>query len=247
MQFFSYFLTETQQSCCHSPTSPTDCLTGLGDPAHVRAPCASRLSAADVKGLQGPWLLVLARTKLNDREPGSRLSGIWSSMGCFIICAEFVHWWGWVWSGHFHLFSCLVIFSWLVIHTRDLFLFSAEVLLCFRASDFPADLEILIHPEPPHLSPGMHSVFILRKSGSYRSEKWLHLITMIYLRISEGQRESIASRERCFLELLCLRMRKLHWPTKSKYFCHILVLSLCLGVEGSSSTVLLLSYSLFYV
>lgn len=107
------------------------------------------------------------------------------------------------------------------------FLFSAEVLLCFRPSDFPADLEILIHPEPPHLSPGMHSVFILRKSGSYRSEKWLHLITMIYLRISEGQRESIASRERCFLELLYLRMRKLHWPTTSKYFCHILVLSLC--------------------
>lgn len=50
MQFFSYFLTETQKSCCHSPTSPTAYLAGLGDSAHVRAPSTSRLSVAGVKG-----------------------------------------------------------------------------------------------------------------------------------------------------------------------------------------------------
>lgn len=225
IQFFSYFLTETQQSCCHSLTSQTACLAGLSDPAYVRAPSTSRLPVAGVKGLQGSWLLILPSTKLNAREPGSRLSGLWSSMGCFILCAEVWHWWGWLWSGHCCLFSCWVIFSWSVIHSWGPFQCQG-FLLFFRASDFPAELEIqvLIHPEAPHLSIGKHSVFISGKSGSYQREIWLHLITMNYWSISERQRESTASRQRCFLGLQYLRMRKLHCFTKSKYFCCILVL-----------------------
>lgn len=120
----------------------------------------------------------------------------------------------------FCLLSCLS--SFLICHPQlGSFSFQCQsFLFFFRASDFPAELEIqvLIHPGPPHLSIGKHSVFISGKSGSYQSEKWLHLIMMNYWRISEGQRDDIATRKRCFLGLQYLRMRKLHWPTKSKYF-----------------------------
>lgn len=77
------------------------------------------------------------------------------------------------------------------------FFFSAEVWLCCRVSDFPLELKIqaLILPETHHFSPGKLLVSTWGKSGSYQRAKWLHLCTMIYLRISEGQGETTTNRK----------------------------------------------------
>lgn len=72
-----------------------------------------------------------------------------------------------------------------------IFFFSAEVWLFFAASELPTELEIqsLNHPESPHFSLGKLSASSWGKL--YQTEKWMHLSTRIYLRISGGQRKNI--------------------------------------------------------
>lgn len=81
----------------------------------------------------GTWLLVVPSTKLNDREPGSRLPGLWSSMGCFILCADVLH--GCVRFGLVTFVCFLVWWFFLDLSAKaGIFFFSVpKFLLCFRA------------------------------------------------------------------------------------------------------------------
>lgn len=167
---------------------------------------ASGLPAGPGSPLQEPWLPVLRHTAW---EQVTRSLG---NLGCPRGLCWNTTLIGLVWSGHFCLFVCfgfILLFFLFFFHCcwlpppqvlrQDLNIlipsdFSppppiAKVWLCFSVSDFPAEPEIqaLIHPEPPHFTPGKLLLFTWGKSGSYQRKKCLHLDTAIHLRISEGQ------------------------------------------------------------